>query len=79
MNGHSLLVQVVGQIYSELPKLRILNISKNLLEALPDNPAGLSSAPVFTGLTTLVLNRCGLSWATVSLLARQAAVHQRSL
>jgi hypothetical protein len=74
INSHSLLVQVVGQIYSELPKLRILNISKNLLEALPDNSAGLSSAPVFTGLTTLVLNRCAISWATVSVLGGQAAI-----
>ncbi|GAQ82810.1 tubulin-specific chaperone E [Klebsormidium nitens] len=59
---------VIGQIVSELPKLRVLNLSRNRLTASLDNLATSSTAPVFSGLTTLVLNNSGITWASVTAL-----------
>lgn len=62
----------VAQICSELPQLRVLQLSNNRL-ALPCSmhSGGPDAVQVLLGLQCLVLNQCSISWQQV----RSAVLH----
>ncbi|WIA09989.1 hypothetical protein OEZ85_010201 [Tetradesmus obliquus] len=61
----------VAQICSELPQLRVLQLSNNRL-ALPCSmhSGGPDAVQVLLGLQCLVLNQCSISWQQVGVLQR---------
>lgn len=48
----------------ELPRLRLLNLSATRLTA-PPWPDAAGAEGTFSGLRTLILNRCALQWSQV--------------
>lgn len=61
-------------VLGELPRLRLLNLSATRVTPPPPPPAAVAEAGVgFSGLRTLIMNRCALQWSQVRLRLLQIA------